>query len=67
MDPKDLVGIEDLSAEEIVHRPRHRRGIQDGRHPRVKKVPALRGKTLVNLFVEASTRTRMIFRTGGYP
>ena len=30
----------------------------------IKKVPALRGKTIVNFFIEPSTRTRISFRTG---
>ncbi len=58
---KDLVGLEDLSAEQIV-------GILDTAEPfkeiserRIKKVPVLRGKTIVNLFFEASTRTRVSF------
>ncbi len=58
---KDLVGLEPLSAEQI-------RLILDTAEPfkevserAIKKVPALRGKTIVNLFFEASTRTRISF------
>ena len=58
---KDLVGLEPLSAEQI-------RLILDTAEPfkevserPIKKVPALRGKTIVNLFFEASTRTRISF------
>ena len=58
---KDLVGLEFLSAEQI-------RLILDTAEPfkevserQIKKVPALRGKTIVNLFFEASTRTRISF------
>ncbi len=58
---KDLVGLEDLSADQI-------RAILDTAEPfkevserPIKKVPALRGKTIVNLFFEASTRTRISF------
>src|SRR5438132_2261771 len=58
---KDLVGLEDLSADQI-------RLILDTAEPfkevserPIKKVPALRGKTIVNLFFEASTRTRISF------
>lgn len=58
---KDLVGLEHLSAEQI-------RLILDTAEPfkevserPIKKVPALRGKTIVNLFFEASTRTRISF------
>ncbi len=58
---RDLLGIRDLSAEQI-------KGILDtaenfreisGRE--IKKVPALRGKTIINLFFESSTRTRTSF------
>ncbi len=58
---RDLLGIRDLSAKEIV-------GILDTADTfteisqrEVKKVPALRGKTVINLFFEASTRTRTSF------
>jgi aspartate carbamoyltransferase catalytic subunit len=58
---KDLVGLEDLSGEQI-------RAILDTAEPfkeiserAIKKVPVLRGKTIVNLFFEASTRTRVSF------
>ena len=58
---KDLTGLEPLSADQI-------RLILDTAEPfkevserQIKKVPALRGKTIVNLFFEASTRTRISF------
>ncbi|HSE53961.1 MAG TPA: aspartate carbamoyltransferase catalytic subunit [Gemmatimonadales bacterium] len=58
---KDLVGLEFLTADQI-------RLILDTADPfkevserAIKKVPALRGKTIVNLFFEASTRTRISF------
>jgi aspartate carbamoyltransferase catalytic subunit len=58
---KDLIGLEPLSADQI-------RLILDTAEPfkevserPIKKVPALRGKTIVNLFFEASTRTRISF------
>jgi aspartate carbamoyltransferase catalytic subunit len=58
---KDLVDLESLSADQI-------RLILDTAEPfkevserPIKKVPALRGKTIVNLFFEASTRTRISF------
>ncbi len=58
---KDLLGIAGLSADEI-------RGILDTASTmkeisarEIKKVPVLRGKTVVNLFFEASTRTRVSF------
>ena len=58
---KDLVGLEHLSAAQI-------RAILDTAEPfkeiserPIKKVPVLRGKTIVNLFFEPSTRTRISF------
>jgi aspartate carbamoyltransferase catalytic subunit len=58
---KDLVGLEFLNADQI-------RTILDTAEPfkeiserTIKKVPMLRGKTIVNLFFEASTRTRISF------
>ncbi|MGH7659028.1 MAG: aspartate carbamoyltransferase catalytic subunit [Gemmatimonadales bacterium] len=58
---KDLIGLAPLSADQI-------RLILDTAEPfkevserPIKKVPALRGKTIVNLFFEASTRTRISF------
>ncbi|MBR9989773.1 MAG: aspartate carbamoyltransferase catalytic subunit [Gemmatimonadetes bacterium] len=58
---KDLIGLEQLEAEQI-------RAILDTAEPfkeiserAIKKVPVLRGKTIVNLFFEASTRTRISF------
>ena len=58
---KDLVGIDPLSAGEIqliLDTSEQMRQIAE--RP-IKKVPALRGKTVVNLFFEASTRTRFSF------
>lgn len=58
---KDLLALSDLSADElrlILDTARAFKGIGE-RH--LKKVPALRGKTLVNFFVEPSTRTRTSF------
>jgi aspartate carbamoyltransferase catalytic subunit len=58
---KDLVGLEHLSADQL-------QAILDTAEPfkeiserQIKKVPVLRGKTIVNLFYEASTRTRVSF------
>ncbi|MGQ0647636.1 MAG: aspartate carbamoyltransferase catalytic subunit [Gemmatimonadaceae bacterium] len=58
---KDLLGLEQLSAEQI-------QLILDTAEPfkeislrAIKKVPTLRGMTIVNLFFEASTRTRISF------
>ncbi len=58
---KDLVAIEPLAPEEIVHILDTAEGFLDVSRREVKKVPALRGKTVVNGFFEASTRTRLSF------
>lgn len=62
---RDLLGIEDLTADEI-------RYILDAVPPfkeisarDIKKVPTLRGKTVINLFFESSTRTRTSFEIAG--
>src|SRR5262245_12322982 len=58
---KDLLGIADLSSDEInliLDTADAMREI--GQRP-IKKVPTLRGKTVVNLFFEPSTRTRTSF------
>jgi len=58
---KDLLGIADLSADEISLILDTAEAMQEvGLRP-IKKVPALRGKTIVNLFFEPSTRTRTSF------
>jgi aspartate carbamoyltransferase catalytic subunit len=58
---KDLLGIRELSAEEIVFLLDTADAFKDVGTREIKKVPALRGKTLVNFFVEPSTRTRTSF------
>jgi aspartate carbamoyltransferase catalytic subunit len=58
---KDLLALGDLSAEEIVFILDTTAEFKGVGRRRLKKVPSLRGKTLVNLFVEASTRTRTSF------
>src|SRR2546430_13980010 len=58
---KDLLGIRELSAEEITFLLDTAGAFKDVGTREIKKVPALRGKTLVNFFVEASTRTRTSF------
>jgi aspartate carbamoyltransferase catalytic subunit len=58
---KDLLGIGDLSPEEIRLILDTAEAMKEvGTRP-IKKVPALRGKTVVNLFFEPSTRTRTSF------
>jgi aspartate carbamoyltransferase catalytic subunit len=58
---KDLIGIEDLSAEEITTLLDTANAFKQVGTRDIKKVPALRGKTMVNFFVEPSTRTRTSF------
>jgi aspartate carbamoyltransferase catalytic subunit len=62
---KDLLGIEDLSAEEINHLLDTSFSFREISTRPIKKVPALRGKTIVNLFFEPSTRTRTSFELAG--
>jgi len=58
---KDLVSIRGLSPEEITELLDTTRAFKDILSRPIKKVPSLRGKTVVNLFVEPSTRTRVSF------
>jgi len=58
---KHLLGLEGLSAEEITLILNTADTFKEVSERPVKKVPALRGKTIVNLFFENSTRTRMSF------
>lgn len=58
---KDLLDLQALSAEEITTVLDTAREFKAVGERHIKKVPALRGKTVVNLFVEPSTRTRISF------
>lgn len=58
---KDLLSLEDLSAEEINLILDTAEEFKKVNARNVKKVPALRGRTVVNFFVESSTRTRASF------
>jgi len=58
---KDLLGLRDLSADEIRLILQTAKSFQEVSLRSVKKVPALRGKTVANLFFEPSTRTRISF------
>jgi aspartate carbamoyltransferase catalytic subunit len=58
---KHLLDIESLTAEEITTVLDTARSFKAVGERAIKKVPALRGKTVVNLFVEPSTRTRTSF------
>src|SRR3954471_7709408 len=58
---KDLLGIAELTPEEIALVLDTAEAMKEIGSRTVKKVPALRGKTVVNLFFEPSTRTRASF------
>ena len=58
---KDLLGIQGMTADEIKLVLDTAATFKDVSERDIKKVPALRGKTVINLFYEASTRTRTSF------
>lgn len=58
---KDLIGIQDLSADEIGTILDMAASFKEISRRDIKKVPTLRGKTVVLLFYEPSTRTRLSF------
>ena len=58
---KHLLDVDDLDREEIERVLETARSFSEVLQRPIKKVPSLRGKTVVNLFYEASTRTRMSF------
>ncbi|MDQ4122291.1 MAG: aspartate carbamoyltransferase catalytic subunit [Acidobacteriota bacterium] len=58
---KDLLGIRNLSVADILKILDTAETFRDVSRREVKKVPTLRGKTVINLFFEASTRTRTSF------
>lgn len=58
---RDLLGIRNLSAEEIIGILDTAENFREISNREIKKVPTLRGKTVINLFFESSTRTRTSF------
>src|SRR3954469_1978163 len=58
---KHLLGIRELSAGEITHILDTAESFRDISRREIKKVPALRGRTVINLFFESSTRTSTSF------
>jgi aspartate carbamoyltransferase catalytic subunit len=62
---KHLLTIQELDAAEIVTLLDTAASLQEIAGREIKKVPALRGKTIVNLFYENSTRTRTSFEIAG--
>ncbi len=63
---KDLTGIEPLSAGELTTLLDTAAAFKTVGTREIKKVPALRGQTLVNFFVEPSTRTRVSFELAAH-
>ncbi|MGA1845863.1 aspartate carbamoyltransferase catalytic subunit [Deferribacter abyssi] len=61
----DLIGLKDLSKEEILFIIETAEKLKEINERDVKKVPTLKGKTIVNLFFEPSTRTRTSFEIAG--
>src|SRR6187455_1158691 len=62
---RDLLGIRDLTATEIIGILDTAENFREISTREVKKVPTLRGKTVINLFFESSTRTRTSFEIAG--
>src|SRR5690242_21003414 len=58
---RHLLGIRDLEPGEIIHLLDTAETFRDVSKREIKKVPALRGRTVINLFFESSTRTRTSF------
>jgi aspartate carbamoyltransferase catalytic subunit len=62
---KDLLGIQDLTVEEVGLILDTATSMKEIASRDIKKVPTLRGKTIINLFYEPSTRTRTSFEIAG--
>jgi aspartate carbamoyltransferase catalytic subunit len=62
---RNLLGIRGLSAEEISHVLDAAETFREINAREIKKVPTLRGRTVINLFFEPSTRTRTSFEIAG--
>lgn len=62
---RHLLGIEDLDTRDIIHFLDTAEVFFDVSRRKVRKVPTLRGKTIINLFFEPSTRTRTSFELAG--
>lgn len=58
---RHILGLEQMSAEDIRHIINAARSFKEISNRPIKKVPTLRGKTIVNFFFEPSTRTRLSF------
>lgn len=65
LNSKDILSIKDLKKDEIELILDTAESFKEVAERDIKKVPALRGKTVINLFFEASTRTRSSFEIAG--
>jgi aspartate carbamoyltransferase catalytic subunit len=63
--PKHILGIKDMTAEQLTFILDTAESFKEINSREIKKVPTLRGKTIINLFFEASTRTRTSFEIAG--
>ena len=62
---KHIIALRDLSKEDIELLISTAESMREINSRDIKKVPTLRGKTIINLFYEASTRTRTSFEIAG--
>ncbi|MBK5277016.1 MAG: aspartate carbamoyltransferase catalytic subunit [Desulfuromonadales bacterium] len=62
---KDIIALRDLNKEEIELLLSTAESMREINSREIKKVPTLRGRTIINLFYEASTRTRTSFEIAG--
>lgn len=62
---RHLLGIENLTKQQLYWFLRNAESFLEVSDRSIKKVPALRGKTIINLFLEPSTRTRTSFEIAG--
>lgn len=62
---KDLLGLQYMEAEEIEHILYTAKSLREVVDRPIKKLPTLRGKSIINLFYEPSTRTRSSFELAG--
>ena len=62
---KDIIALRDLTKQEIELLISTAENMREVNSRDIKKVPTLRGKTIINLFYESSTRTRTSFEIAG--
>ena len=62
---RDILGLEEIEAEDIQFILDTAESMKEVSEREIKKVPTLRGKTMINIFYEPSTRTRTSFEIAG--